>query len=240
MSILNAPASVNFATSQSVPKHFKAFTNYMNQQTELHANKVFVRYYFDGECKNLTYSDVDRLATNLACKWAYVTQDVDAVAFIGDHSIGYMVVMLALLKLRTPMFAISPRNSEATVFDLLKKSESKLLITEAKYEFIGKAASAQIADVDLMVISPLEISCLVKQPLNPHFQEFLNFEFSDKDIDKTALIIHSSGTTSFPKPVRFSNKYLFHAINAFEILINSNDKLDSLTSKDVLLPITPL
>ncbi|KAL9551294.1 hypothetical protein MBANPS3_004319 [Mucor bainieri] len=240
MSILNAPANVNFAISQSVPQHFKAFTNYMSQQTELYADKVFVRYYSNGECKKLTYSDVDRLATNLACKYAYAVMDVDVVSFIGDHSICYMIVMLALLKLRIPMFAISPRNSEAAVVDLLKKTESKLLITESKYRSIGEAASAHIADVNLMVISPLDIDNLVKQPLNPHFQEFLNFEFSDGDIDKTVVIIHSSGTTSFPKPVRFSNNYIFHAINAFEILINSNEKLDSLTSDDVLLPITPL
>ncbi|KAL0144958.1 hypothetical protein V8B55DRAFT_1569449 [Mucor lusitanicus] len=240
MSLLNAPAGVNFATSESVPQHFKAFTNYMNQQTELYANKVFVRYYSDGECKTLTYRDVDRLATNLACKWAYIVQDVGVVSFIGDHNIGYMIVMLALLKLRIPMFAISPRNCEAAVIDLLEKTESKLLVTEAKYDSIGKAASAQVADVNLMVIPPLDIDNLAKQPLNPHFQEFLNLEFSDQDINKTVLIIHSSGTTSFPKPVKFSNNYIFHAINAFEILINSNDTLDSLTSEDVLLPIAPL
>lgn len=52
--------------------------------------------------------------------------------------------------------------------------------------------------------------------------------------------LHSSGTTSFPKPITFSNNYIFHAINAFEILINSNDNLDNLTQEDALLPIAPL
>ncbi|KAL7325927.1 hypothetical protein PS15p_208343 [Mucor circinelloides] len=240
MSTLNAPASVNFATSQSVPQHFKSFTNYMNEQTKMHADKVFARYYSQNGFKTLTYADVDRLATNLACKWAYAVQDVDVVSFISDHNMCYLIVMLALLKLRIPMFTISPRNSEAAVINLLKKTESKLLIIEAKYESIGNAAAAQVADVNLMVISPLDIDHLVKQPLNPNFQEFLDFDFSDKDINKTAIICHSSGTTSFPKPVKFSNNYIFYAINAFEILVNANDELDSLTDEDVILPIAPL
>lgn len=190
MSTLNAPASVNFATSQSVPQHFKSFTNYMNEQTKMHADKVFARYYSQNGFKTLTYADVDRLATNLACKWAYAVQDVDVVSFISDHNMCYLIVMLALLKLRIPMFTISPRNSEAAVINLLKKTESKLLIIEAKYESIGNAAAAQVADVNLMVISPLDIDHLVKQPLNPNFQEFLDFDFSDKDINKTAIICH--------------------------------------------------
>lgn len=190
MSTLNAPSSVNFATSQSVPQHFKAFTNYMTQQTEMHADRVFARYYSNNKLSTLTYADVDRLAINLACKWSYTVQDVNVVSYIGDHNVGYMIVMLALLKLRIPMFAISPRNSEAAVIDLLKKTESKLLIIETKYESIGKAASAHTADVDLKVIPPFDIDSLVKEDLNPHFQEFLNLNFSDEDVNKPALIMH--------------------------------------------------
>lgn len=190
MSILNAPSHVNFATSQSVPQHFKSFTNYMTQQTKMHADKVFARYYSNNKLNTLTYADVDRLAINLACKWSYAVQDVNVVSYIGDHGVGYMIVMLALLKLRIPMFAISPRNSDAAVIDLLKKTESKLLITEAKYESTGKAASAHLADVDLKVVSPLDIDSLVKEDLNPYFREFLNLNFNDEDMNKPVLIMH--------------------------------------------------
>lgn len=162
----------------------------MNQQTKMHSNKVFARYYSKGEYKTLTYADVDRLAINLACKWAKDAQGTEVVSFISDHSINYMIVMLAVMKLRITMLAISPRNSEAADVNLLEKTQSKLLIANVRYESIAKAAVSQVSGVKLIVIPPLDIEALVKEPLNPNYQQILNFDFSDEDILKPALIIH--------------------------------------------------
>ncbi|EPB93060.1 hypothetical protein HMPREF1544_00134 [Mucor circinelloides 1006PhL] len=240
MSALNAPTNVSFALGQSVPQHFKAFTNYMNQQTKMHSDKVFARYYSKGEYKTLTYADVDRLAINLACKWAKDAQGTEVVSFISDHSINYMIVMLAVMKLRITMLAISPRNSEAADVNLLEKTQSKLLIANVRYESIAKAAVSQVSGVKLIVISPLDIEALAKEPLNPNYQQILNFDFSDEDILKPALIIHSSGSTAFPKPIYLSNRYLFNVMSCFELLVNAKDHLESLTDKDVCLPSVPL
>ncbi|KAF1806067.1 hypothetical protein V8B55DRAFT_1592110 [Mucor lusitanicus] len=240
MSTLNAPTNVSFALGQSVPQHFKAFTNYMTQQTKMHANKVFARYYSNGEYKTATYADIDRLATNLACKWAKDAQGTEVVSFISDHSINYMIVMLAIMKLRITMLAISPRNSEAADVNLLEKTQSKLLIANVKYESIAKAAVSQVSGVKLIVIPPLDIEALLKEPINPDYQQILNLDFSDEDILKPALIIHSSGSTAFPKPIYLSNRYLFNVMSCFEVLVNSKDHLESMTEKDVALPSVPL
>ncbi|KAK4510075.1 uncharacterized protein ATC70_006244 [Mucor velutinosus] len=240
MSALNAPTNVSFALGQSVPQHFKAFTNYMNQQAKMHADKVFARYYSNGEYKAMTYADIDRLAINLACKWSKDAKDIEVVSFISDHSLNYMIVMLAIMKLRITMLAISPRNSEAADVNLLEKTQSKLLIANVKYESIAKAAVSQVPGVKLIVIPPLDIEALLKEPINPSYQQILDLEFSDEDILKPALIIHSSGSTAFPKPIYLSNRYLFNVMSCFEILVNSKDHLESLTEKDVALPSVPL
>ncbi|CEP11935.1 hypothetical protein [Parasitella parasitica] len=240
MSTLNAPAHVNFALGQSVAHHFKAFTNYMNKQTEMHANKAFARYDSNGVFKTLTYADIDRLATNLACKWASDAQGTEVVSFISDHSINYMIVLLAVMKLRITLLAISPRNSEAADVNLLEKTQSKLLIANAKYESTAKEVVSQVSGVKLIVIPPLDIEAMIKEPLNPDYKQILNLEFSDEDILKPALIIHSSGSTAFPKPIYLSNRYLFNVMNNFELLVNANDKMESLTDKDVFLPAVPL
>ncbi|KAI8636352.1 hypothetical protein BD408DRAFT_448490 [Parasitella parasitica] len=240
MSVLNAPPHVNFASTETVSQHFKAFTNYLTQQTKLHADKPYIRYSSDGRFKTLTYADVDRIATNLACRLAKHIQNIEVVSFISDHSVSYLLVMLAILKLRTTLFAISPRNSEAAAVHLLEKTRSKLLIADAKYELLAKGVVSKVPGAAALTVSPFDYVTLAKEPLDPSQSQFLDYDFSDEDISKTALIIHSSGTTGFPKPIRYTNLYLFYAINSLEILINSNSKLESLTDTDVILPIVPL
>lgn len=190
MSTLNAPANVNFALDQSIAQHFKTFTNYMNKQSELHADKVFVRYYFEGRFKELTYADVDCAATNLACKWAKYVQNTKVVSYISDHTVSYIIVMLAVLKLRAVLLVVSPRNSKPAVINLMEKTQSKLIIADVKYESISESVVEQLSDVHHITIPPFDIEALIEEPLNPNYQQFIDLDFTDEDILKPALIIH--------------------------------------------------
>jgi hypothetical protein len=40
------------------------------------------------------------------------------------------------------------------------------------------------------VIQPLDIEAMLNQPLNPRYKEILDLNFTEKDIDQPALIIH--------------------------------------------------
>ncbi|KAL9553202.1 hypothetical protein MBANPS3_003393 [Mucor bainieri] len=239
MSKLNAPTAVSFSSGQSVPQHFKAFINYWNKQAELHAERVYIRYYTNGLLKALTYRDVDRMAINLACSWANDFQGVEVVSFLGDHNISYLIVLLAILKLRTTMLAISPRNSKAAVLNLLQKTGSKLLIANVKYERFAKSVIANTPNVSLITVPSFDVDALSKKPLAANYEQILNTGFTEQDILKPALIIHSSGSTAFPKAIYLSNRYLFFLINNLEVSI-TNSKLERLTEKDVMLPSTPL
>ncbi|KAG2211209.1 hypothetical protein INT47_006328 [Mucor saturninus] len=240
MNNIELDPSVSFSNGLSVPNHFKAFTNFMNVQSKIHADKPFASYYHNESFKDLSYSQVNCMATNLACKWAKDAQNTEVLSFISDHGVNYLIVMLAMMKLRVTMMAISPRNSEAANVSLLEKTKSKLLIANVKYENIAKSVSAQVPGVKLIVLEPLDINALSEEPLNPDHQKLLNTTFSDSDIEKSALIIHSSGSTAFPKPIYLSNRYLFNMINLTHFNINDKEGLDNLDDTDCFLSCGPL
>ncbi|KAK4510129.1 Origin recognition complex subunit 2 [Mucor velutinosus] len=136
------------------------------------------------------------------------------------------------------MLAISSRNSEAAVLNLLEKTGSKLLLANIKYERFAKSVIGNISDIDLVAISAFDVDALSKEPLTAGHEQILNMEFTDQDTLKPALIVHSSGSTAFPKPISLSSRYLFYVINNLEVPL-TDSKLERLTDKDVMLALTP-
>jgi acyl-CoA synthetase (AMP-forming)/AMP-acid ligase II len=240
MPTASVPSTVSLASGPSVVDYYKAFINYINNQCKIHADKVFARYYSQGGFKSLTYAQVDLLATNLACKWANDAKISKVVSFIADHTVTYLIIMLAMLKMRVTMMAISPRNSEAADANLLEKTQSKLLVAHVKYENVARAAAAQVSGVKVLILNPLDIDELLKEPLNPDYENLLDLDFSDEDRAKDALIIHSSGSTSFPKPIYLSNRYLFNMISYFHITLNGEDDEKHIDENDAFLSCAPL
>ena len=236
---LDIPSHVSFANGQTVPQYYKTFTNFMNHQASLHRNRVFASYCSRGTYKSLTYAQVDHLAINLACKWADLCQGVETVSVLADHNVGYVIILLAILKLRVKMMAVSPRNSEAAVINLLEKTGSKLLLAYSKFSDIASSSAAKVEGVKFVPID-LDIDSLIQEPLNPDCETILNTNFSDDDIEKCAMIYHSSGSTSFPKPIYLSNRYLFNMINGLHIAYNSRDDVEKLDNNDTFCSITPL
>ncbi|KAI9477981.1 MAG: hypothetical protein EXX96DRAFT_483709 [Benjaminiella poitrasii] len=234
------PAQVNLVNGQTVPQYYKSFTNYMNQQSKLHAEKVFAHYYTEDGYKTLTYEQVDRIATNLACQWADDAKEANVVSFMSEHTVNYLMILLALLKLRQIVLLVSPRNSEAAAVNLLEKTQSKLVIANVKYEKFANEAAAQVPGVKVVTIQPLDIDSLLKEPLNPDYEKILDLEFSDDDILRDVMIIHSSGSTAFPKPIYLSNQYLFNVLRPFHILVNNRKELSQITDKDIFLSCAPL
>jgi long-subunit acyl-CoA synthetase (AMP-forming) len=187
---IEIPATINLANGQSIPNYFKAFVNYMNTLCKIHADKPLAHYFINSSFESLKYCQADRIATNLACKWDKDTKITEVVSYLGDHNIDYLITMMALLKLRVTMMAISPRNSEAAAINLLEKTQSKLLIANTKYESLARAAAAKISGVQVLVVDNLDIPNLVKEPLSPAHESLLDYTFSEEDLTKSALIIH--------------------------------------------------
>ncbi|OBZ90412.1 Linear gramicidin synthase subunit D [Choanephora cucurbitarum] len=235
------PQTIDFASGPALSNHFKAFTNLLSHQCKIYSDNVFARYISkDKVYKTLTYAQVDLLATNLACRWYQYAKTTEVIAYISEHNINYLIVMMALLKLRRTMMAISPRNSEAAITNLMQKTQAKFMIADAKYGSISRDAINQLDNVKLVVVEPFDIELLLQEPLNPDQKNLIDTQFSDADINKDALIIHSSGTTSFPKPIYLSNRYLFHLLTPLHLTLPFAKGVEPLCSSDVMLSCGPL
>ncbi|KAG1442238.1 hypothetical protein G6F55_013023 [Rhizopus delemar] len=81
---------------------------------------------------------------------------------------------------------------------------------------------------------------MLNQPLNPRYKEILDFNFTEKDIDQPALIIHSSGSTNFPKPIYLSNRYLLILSGFYQLYKEKHPHLDVVNKDDVMLSCVPL
>ncbi|KAG1135033.1 hypothetical protein G6F37_014064 [Rhizopus arrhizus] len=155
-------SAINSISDQSAIYYYKSFINVINIQSKTYADRVFVRYYSNNTFKTLTYSEVDRITTNLACEWAEKKNGFEVVSYINDHNVDYMITMFALMKLRIIFLAISPRNSEPAIINLLQKTQSKLIFATPKYESIAQSAAAKI---DGAKLTKSLISTLLKKIL---------------------------------------------------------------------------
>ncbi|KAG1168167.1 hypothetical protein G6F36_012313 [Rhizopus arrhizus] len=135
---------------------------------------------------------------------------------------------------------ISPRNSEPAIVNLLEKTKSKLFFASTKFDSLAQESTAQCDGVKLVMLDPFDIEDRKKQPLHPQSEEILNMNFTTEDINEPVLIIHSSGTTNFPKPIYLSNKYIINSSIFFEYYKTQKPNLDLLNKDDVALPCAPL
>jgi acyl-CoA synthetase (AMP-forming)/AMP-acid ligase II len=188
------PAIVQLNNAKLITDQFKAFINFLDHQAQKHNNKACLRYCSPNDdvpdYKTLTYSQVDRIVTNLACEWSHVVKDNQVVALITAHSVSYYVTLLALFKLRVAPLCISPRNSEAAITNLLEKTNCKLAFTNEVFEQHTKSCAAQVPGVNVFVTPELDLEKLKNAPLNPNADTIIDVNFSDDDISKTTLIIH--------------------------------------------------
>ncbi|CEG84150.1 hypothetical protein RMATCC62417_17995 [Rhizopus microsporus] len=217
-----------------------ALINYLNKICKDNDDRILAYYHSNNSFHSLTYAQVDLVATNLACKWSSIIKDTRTVSYLADHSIDYLIVVLALLKLRVTPFLISPRNSQAAIAHLMKTTTSKFLLASKKYQSTAMAISSSVKGMRELIMSPLQLDALTMEPYYPNYQDVLNHTFISSDITKTALIMHSSGTTNFPKPIYCSNRYMFKAINVLNVLQSSEHAMLPVDHNDVFLVCAPM
>ncbi|KAG0174801.1 hypothetical protein DFQ28_004462 [Apophysomyces sp. BC1034] len=231
-------------TKDSFPVHYNdvySLIRFWGLKSAYYANRVFARYQVGSTYKTLTYGEVDRLSTNMACKFKTHTKNIECVAFIYDHSVNYLICMLAILKLRITMLALSPRNSEEAIVHLLTKTNSQLVIASEKYSRIAHAAVDQVQGCNVFVVDQIDLKALLQEPLDPQAKDLLDHSFSLDDVEKIALIIHSSGSTSFPKPIRLSNRYLIQTVQFFHECFNGVEGKEQLYGEsEVMYSCLPL
>ncbi|KAG1447545.1 hypothetical protein G6F56_009227 [Rhizopus delemar] len=125
----------------------------------------------------MTYGQVDRMSTHLACQWrSELTHETSVISFLGTNGTQYLLTVLALLKINKPLLLISPRNSDAANANLLETTGSKLCIITPDQAH-----------------KPLGIRTKVVEPFERWMHEPLDSDWTpvfDEQPNEAALIIH--------------------------------------------------
>lgn len=183
------------------PSQYHAFINLFGHLVSKYKTNTCV-YYQEGSSTLfhcLTYEQVDHISTNLACQWASSFllaghRDRRPIGFLADHSVDYFICFLALLKLRVPFLALSPRNSNMALANLLEKSNAGLLIASRMYELKAMDACNIVKSnhktLHYQLISSLDLDTMKQEPLNPSAHTIINMHFTKEDDDMPVLIAH--------------------------------------------------
>ncbi|TFY80855.1 hypothetical protein EWM64_g3157 [Hericium alpestre] len=123
-----------------------------------------------------------------------------------SDTITYFTTEVGILRAGFTVFPISPRNSPEAIAHLLKKTNARHLLVGGE-PILQKLSAATLqllakdeeAKLDLTV-SPMPVFEQVYPP-NASELEFTRYPNIKYDLKTHALILHSSGSTSFPKPI---------------------------------------
>ncbi|KAJ9067195.1 hypothetical protein DSO57_1002258 [Entomophthora muscae] len=137
-------------------------------------------------------------------KHAEETTQFMPVGYLSNSGKDYALNLCALLILNVTPVVLSPKNSLDILVHLLKASGAKVLIYEEEYSEAANSCAKRIPGLELVKSIKLDNSLL--QPKPSDFTPLV--QVSPKDVrEHIYLILHSSGSTSYPKLVRLSNRY---------------------------------
>ncbi|CCM06520.1 uncharacterized protein FIBRA_08792 [Fibroporia radiculosa] len=181
-------------------------------------HRLFIYADDTGRIQDITWSDAARAiraGAQLARECVPWKQEMGKAPIIGilaaSDSIPYATMVMGIVRAGYVAFVISVRNSPAAVAHLLnnvgvnhvlvgREQASQDLIQEAIVMLRSQYSNAGIPSVSAMPVyedlySPLSVPSLADE-----------LPCSLLSLDAPALILHSSGSTAFPKPIIYTNR----------------------------------
>ncbi|CAO3664962.1 unnamed protein product [Umbelopsis ramanniana] len=182
------------------------------------SSSIYIQHWKDpndDHPSSLTYHEVDVITNNLARRLhnEYGLHG-QPVAYLADHSIQYGFFLIALVKLGCRIMLLSPKNSEAAIVDLMKRTDTKFLLHNKRFEKEANSVVDQIDGVASFLAFDVDIEKFKELDNDAQSIPFMD-DSSENPTEKIAFIIHSSGTTGFPKPIYLSNRYMVHMLNSY-------------------------
>jgi acyl-CoA synthetase (AMP-forming)/AMP-acid ligase II len=169
---------------------------------------------FGDTLQTLTFSDLSRAVDRLAAHYADLGLQPDCpagevpperiIAVLTSTAIDETLLEIALCKLGLASLLLSVNNSVAAVAHLCKQTQAPYLLYGTKYEQVARDAQAQLAGegYKLEIIPekrfPLWGKGGVRDANIPAYPARLT---PAQEMKRTSVILHSSGSTGFPKPV---------------------------------------
>ncbi|KAH9955362.1 acetyl-CoA synthetase-like protein [Russula dissimulans] len=136
---------------------------------------------------------------------------VIVAALAATDTVTYVTTEVGILRAGLTVFPVSPRNSPEAIAHLLKKTGTSHLLVGGE-PMLQKLAAASLELLRTEGHPEIPFSFM------PHFEDIYPLESADStvryypevkfDLNAPSLILHSSGSTAFPKPIVWSHKQL--------------------------------
>lgn len=194
------------ASSFTAPPWSLSMPEIFDFHTKNNGHLPFYRYAHDNALHNISYSTLAaaiQRAAKLVLAAAGEGDSPVAVLAVAD-AITFITTMLGFFRAGIKAFFISPRNSTAATSHLLQKAGSQCLLVSSD-EGMQQLAKAAINQDKLAIsIKPMPTyEQLFKAPEEASVPLLESY-----DLDSVALILHSSGSTNFPKPISLTHRNL--------------------------------
>lgn len=165
-----------------------------------------------GTMPNLTFTSLTSSqmanAVNFTSYWLRELVDKDpyeTIAFIGLQDFRYWTITLAAMNTGHPLLLTSPRNAIVNNVSLLNAANCNRVLYSgggSPLEAHVKELQSIISGLHIHEVPGLEQMIAVKSGLYPYNK---TFEEAKKD---TVVLLHTSGSTGHPKPIRINNAFL--------------------------------
>ncbi|KAI8996240.1 acetyl-CoA synthetase-like protein [Trametes punicea] len=218
--VITAPQGVNSTTWRAPPFNGPMTVPelYAFHARESPEHPVYVFDDDQGEVQTLRYKDVfrgARKAASIVSRHVPPTRTATAEGTKGPvvgilaiaDPITLMTLCIGVMYLGYTVFPLSVRNSAPAIVHLVRRTSLRHLFVSQDPSMQRLAHEAK----DLLAAEDYEVEIL---PL-PEFQHLYNEREDGLDIEMgplseegTCLILHSSGSTSFPKPIPFPHRHL--------------------------------
>ncbi|CAF1201024.1 unnamed protein product [Adineta ricciae] len=180
------------------------------------------------EYASLTYKQFNNLTNHLAEKISEYLPKTSlnesiTCALLSIGGLEYLLSQYALLKLpHVIMFPLSSRNSSAAIEYLLKETKTYLLLTTTLYLPMIKIIQENNQQLQSMKIILLDQNEFLVENLlkNKDIQSSFSSKIvkSNEELSRIVVILHSSGSTSHPRPIYLSNRYFLVSYSSYQSL----------------------
>ena len=151
--------------------------------------------------KPITYAQGAKSVNQLAHKIANFTHhspvegDFPTIAFIGPNDIRYLVFVLAAVKTGYKALLISPKNSQEGQLNLFELTHCRCICFDESY---STSVQQWLMERDMPAMMQAPLSRWFPDHDVPHFPYNKTFDEAKWD---PFFVLHTSGSTGFPKPI---------------------------------------
>ncbi|KAL1915820.1 uncharacterized protein VTP21DRAFT_6208 [Calcarisporiella thermophila] len=167
---------------------------------------------------SLTYIQFDLITNREARRWASLinrgsyqnTPFNKPIALLAQTCPTYLCTLFAFPKLRVPLLLLSPKNSSAAIAHLYKESGASAMIVDG--ELLN--TNLQVIDGPIYSLEKVKLEELAQSTPENKAETAPLENDEGAGWDEPAFILHSSGSTGFPKIVKlpYSALIMFSAV----------------------------